>query len=89
MISVATELGGILKARGINGALNQPPSSHKLFSRLVFIKNGGNGLAQELAEGDMEDTDMEDAEDDEGQRGRNMGEEKMRGGWLESDDIED
>lgn len=93
-LEVALELGAMLRlkqeagGRGFSGSEGFP-TSHSLFSRLAFTKNGTPGGQQvdEDAVGDEEQNHFE--EDDEVSFGRIKGAEDADGGWLEEDDIEE
>lgn len=91
MVGIATELGGVLKARDNTDTPEaKPPSSHRTFSRLAFVLNDGNDRMLELGEGDPGDDIGRDVYGDEGiQSCRSWDKERANGGWLESDDIED
>jgi hypothetical protein len=61
------------------------PSTHKLFSSLVFRRDGC-GAGVQLAEGEEGGEDM-DVDEKEDLREKERGDET--GGWLENDDIEE
>jgi hypothetical protein len=85
-VEIATELGGVLKARDKGAVSGDLPPTHRLFSRLVFEKGGVH--CQQLEEGDEEGAVEAEVEDDRRwDRGRAKG--KDIGGWLENDDIEE
>jgi cell cycle checkpoint protein len=90
MFSIATELGGVLKARDRMGSqTNRPPSSHILFSRLEFTRSSGSTHAQRLEASDPGDDVLQDYGDGDIFGGGKMGGEITVGGWLESDDIDE
>lgn len=69
--------------------LSVPPSTHRLFSSLLFGRNGSEGSP--LREGDYEDT-IDIGLDDEANHAIGNGlptSSSMNGGWLETDDIEE
>jgi hypothetical protein len=77
---------------GLSNLIN-PPSTHHLFSTLTFSET--NARVALLDERDDGDAEVGDESDGEAQLGsHNIGRDKdvsvgARGGWLESDDIED
>jgi hypothetical protein len=85
-VTIATELGGVLKVGDSPQAgRSLPPSTHRMFSTLAFKKDSGSGSGEPLVEGE-EASEMDinvDAEE-----GRRRGKEEA-GGWLENDDIEE
>ncbi|KIY50228.1 P-loop containing nucleoside triphosphate hydrolase protein, partial [Fistulina hepatica ATCC 64428] len=88
--TVATQLGGILKAYDAKGYPGRPaPTTHRLFSRLLFTQN--SSAQTQLAENDVEVQDVSML--DETVTGSGLTEQdemnELTGGWLESDDIED
>jgi len=100
---VVLELSSVLKANDESLRRHQPPQQrqqrpkpppmHHLFSRMEFIRATGNGnRAQQLNEVDVdEDPGLESlvADDQYLNSLSNTKAEEERGGWLESDDIED
>lgn len=90
-LSIALELGGVLKARerasAAPGAPERPPGTHRAFSSLPWDKLGSSG-GELLGEGDIGgNLSEEDLElgNESGRREREVAD----GGWLENDDIED
>ncbi|KAJ3520257.1 hypothetical protein NM688_g9188 [Phlebia brevispora] len=87
---IATDIGAVLRARDSADTLRmRPPSSHRLFSRLQFTRDASSSaeiaddqnIVQEdkmLFEENMPTAGAEAAQSD-----------ADRGGWLDSDDIED
>ncbi|KAG7092916.1 hypothetical protein E1B28_009221 [Marasmius oreades] len=93
---IATELAAVLKIRDGHRS-GRPPSSHRLFSALKFVKPAlsAGSSAQQLGEneGGMEDEALETiAEREEGGLWNEEHQDNLRenvGGWLDSDDIEE
>ena len=95
LTEIATDIGGVLKAREYTNTRDRPPASHRLFSQLAFSTNGDHGI-QQLGENDVGNEMDEACLDDVGfgedvRRGYLKPEvsEAMGGGWLESDDIDE
>lgn len=93
---VATEMGGVLKARDLmtssRSGSAQAPSSHRLFSTLTFVYGSNAVVSQTLGEADVDERG--DAMNDEDELrledgGASRQSDSHDGGWLESDDIED
>lgn len=91
---MALELGTVLKLKQVQRAgsgLDKLPSSHSLFSRLVFTTGDGQ-KGQQVDEDLVGDEDQLPAEEG---LGFGLGKRKKdeddgaTGGWLESDDIEE
>jgi len=92
--AVALELPGILKARdlalptlGNHPPESNAPRSHRLFSRLPFVRGQDERLSQ-LNEGDV-DTNSGLGDFDMDLDAVREAKEEHEGGWLQSDDIED
>jgi hypothetical protein len=80
------EVGPILKAIDLTGpASRRPPKAHKLFSKMEFMRGGENSQMQQL---DEDDGPLADEAAQFESVPSCLGEEP-RGGWLESDEIED
>jgi hypothetical protein len=89
LTDIATDIGGVLKARSRTGTRGQPPASHRLFSHFTFSggdEDGGTQLGEEDAENDLGEGMIDEAWIG---RREGMGNEPTTGGWLEADDIED
>lgn len=87
---VALELGAILKAKmtiGLTSRSLRPPASHKLFSKLDFVR-GDISRKQQLGEGDVDENEGLEYNDNI-PFSSHVKEEKRNGGWLENDDIEE
>ena len=91
---IATEVGGVLKARTMYAFEDEeiPPSQHRLFSDLKFVRDeGGAKPLGEFDEAGEEEKEMRGGS--LGSRGWDGYREKeagaVNGGWLENDDIEE
>ncbi|KAK0200003.1 Rad17 cell cycle checkpoint protein-domain-containing protein [Desarmillaria ectypa] len=83
---VPTELGGVLKARDASHYVTviKGPPGHRSFSNMVFVRameGGAEQLEEAEADGREADDDVFLSREDE--------KASRKGGWLESDDIED
>ncbi|KAK0450286.1 Rad17 cell cycle checkpoint protein-domain-containing protein [Desarmillaria tabescens] len=83
---VPIELGGVLKARDASHYVTviKGPPGHRSFSNMMFVR-AMEGAAEQLGEAEADGREVEDdvflnREDETASR---------KGGWLESDDIED
>jgi hypothetical protein len=88
--TIAIDFGGVLRARDALGCQPLPPSSHRLFSKLVFMKEKRLQGVQ-IVEGDHGGDMREEAggEQQTEQERKRAGLDEPDGGWLESDDIEE
>jgi len=87
---VALELGAILKLKGtqLRGRLGMPPSSHFLFSRLIFTSGDGY-QGQQVDEHVVDEHEVQIPIEDEVNNGMSNGYENdgAAGDWLDNDDI--
>jgi cell cycle checkpoint protein len=85
------ELGGILKAKDAFHAASsfKPPPTHKLFSKLEFIREGSSVHVQQLEESNIAETGQHFDKDETLDTYTCSMTKEQRGGWLDSDDIED
>lgn len=88
-IDVVLELGGILKAKdeAQTPPSFKPPSIHKLFSKMEFIRGGSDVNAQILEEADIVEPGPHFDEDKS--LSTHSTTREQQGGWLDSDDIEE
>ncbi|KAJ7083621.1 Rad17 cell cycle checkpoint protein-domain-containing protein [Mycena belliarum] len=87
---VATELGGVLKARDAKQTRAKAPASHRLFTNMPFVSGGEHRGLRQLGEGETSSDTVDILEDDGGPRGGWSELADMQsGGWLENDDIEE
>jgi cell cycle checkpoint protein len=83
------ELGGILKARDLpRSAMLSPPSSHQLFSKLIFVSGKSFGGMDMLNESDLDGREDRLFEGDQVSWSTRTNQEHDSG-WLASDDIEE
>lgn len=84
------ELGGILKAKdALHASSFKPPLTHKLFSKLEFIREGSSVHAQQLEESNIAEAGQHFDEDETLDTYTYPMTKEQQGGWLDSDDIED
>lgn len=83
---VPIELGGVLRARDASHYVTviKAPPGHRSFSRMMFVRATGDP-AEQLGEAEADGREVDDevflnGEDEKASR---------KGGWLESDDIEE
>ena len=95
---IVLELGAVLKAKDLASSLStaRPPKQHSLFSKMELGKwrNSNSVPAQQLDELDAGEAEYAEQQGSGGGIGNSAhvdigGREERKGGWLESDDIED
>ena len=85
------ELGGILKVKDASHASSsfKPPPTHKLFSKLEFIRGGSSVHLQQLEESNNVEVGQHFDDDETLDSYTCSMTKEQQGGWLDSDDIED